>query len=129
MDFDYTYGERLNAWGKDTLNQIDYVITKLKESPHSRRAVATTWNPRKDMIVDEVPCLNHFVFMMCDGRLDLSVMIRSNDMYGAWPANVYALGELLTYVSEKSGLNPGMITTLSVNAHIYRHDWEKAEEV
>jgi thymidylate synthase len=67
--------------------------------------------------------------MMCDGRLDLSVMIWSNDMYGAWPANVYALGELLTYVSEKSSLNSGMITTLSVNAHIYRHDWEKAEEV
>jgi thymidylate synthase len=81
------------------------------------------------MIVDEVPCLNHFVFMMREGLLDLSVMIRSNDMFGAWPANVYALGELLTYVSEKTGLKPGTITTLSVNAHIYKHDWEKAKKV
>ncbi|MFW9768446.1 MAG: thymidylate synthase [Candidatus Thorarchaeota archaeon] len=129
MDFDYTYGERLNAWGEETLNQIDYVIKKLVESPHSRRAVATTWDPRKDTIVDEVPCLNHFVFMMREGFLDISVMIRSNDMYGAWPANVYALGELLTYVSDKTRLKPGTITTLSVNAHIYRHDWEKAHKV
>ncbi len=129
MDFDYTYGERLNAWGEETLNQIDYVIAKLKDSPHSRRAVATTWDPRKDMIVDEVPCLNHFVFMMREGFLDLSVMIRSNDMYGAWPANVYALGELLSFVSERTQLKPGTITTLSVNAHIYKHDWEKAEKV
>jgi len=129
MDFDYTYGERLNDWGEESINQIEYVITKLKENPNSRRAVATTWDPRKDTIVDEVPCLNHFVFMVCDDRLDLSVMIRSNDMYGAWPANVYALGELLTYVSKKTGIKPGTITTHSVNAHIYKHDWERAIEI
>jgi len=125
LDFDYTYGERLNAWG-DEINQIDYVIAKLNESPNSRRAVATTWDPRKDIVVDEVPCLNHFVFMGREGSLDLSVMIRSNDMYGAWPANVYALGDLLTYVSEKTGLKQGTVTTLSVNAHIYKTDWIKA---
>ncbi len=129
MNFDYTYGERLNAWGDEAINQIEYVITKLKENPNSRRAVATAWNPRKDTHVDEVPCLNHFVFMSRENFLDLSVMIRSNDMYGAWPANVYALGELLTYVSEKTSLVSGTVTTLSVNAHIYKNDWSKAELV
>jgi thymidylate synthase (methanogen type) len=70
MDFVYTYGERLNAWGSEIINQVDYVISKLSESPHSRRAVMTTWDPRKDTQVDEVPCLNHFVFMasICIGR-------------------------------------------------------------
>lgn len=129
MDFDYTYGERLNAWGTEHINQIDYVIHKLRVSPNSRRAVAITWDPRKDALVDEVPCLNHFVFMTREGVLDLSVMIRSNDMYGAWPANVYALGELLDHVSRETDLESGTITTLSVNAHIYEHDWEKAEQV
>lgn len=129
MDFDYTYGERLNAWGTEQLNQIEYVINKLRESPHSRRAVATTWDPRKDTRVDEVPCLNHFVFMSREGLLDLSVMIRSNDMYGAWPANVYALGELLDHVSGRTDLKRGTITTMSVNAHIYKHDWERAEQI
>jgi thymidylate synthase len=129
MDFDYTYGERLNAWGKEQLNQIEYVINKLRESPHSRRAVATTWDPRKDTRVDEVPCLNHFVFMSREGLLDLSVMIRSNDMYGAWPANVYALGELLDHVSGRTDLKRGTITTMSINAHIYKHDWERAEQI
>ena len=129
MDFDYTYGERLNAWGSEVLNQIEFVITKLKESPNSRRAVATTWDPRKDTVHDEVPCLNHFVFMTRDDFLDLSGMIRSNDMYGAWLANMFALGELLTYVSEKVSLKPGTITTLSVNAHVYCHDWEQASSL
>jgi thymidylate synthase len=129
MDFDYTYGERLNAWGPEIVNQIDYVIEKLKDSPNTRRAVATTWDPRKDTVVDEVPCLNHFVFMVRNEFLDVSVMIRSNDMYGAWPANVFALAELLRHVAERTNLLPGTITTLSVNAHIYRHDWDKAGEI
>jgi thymidylate synthase len=129
MDFDYTYGERLNAWGSELINQIEYIIAKLRENPKSRRAVATTWDPRKDTRVDEVPCLNHFVFMTRDDQLDLSVMIRSNDMYGAWPANVYALGELLTHVASKTNLIPGTVTTLSVNAHIYKNDWSQAELV
>jgi len=129
MNFDYTYGERLNAWGDGEIDQIEFVIQKLKENPKSRRIVATTWDPRKDTVSDEVPCLNHFVFMTRDGVLDLSVMIRSNDMFGAWLANVYALGELLVYVAEKTNLQVGTITTISVNAHIYSHDWEKAEIV
>lgn len=127
MDFDYTYGERLNAWGTEMINQVNYVISKLTETPNSRRAVMTTWDPRKDTIVDEVPCLNHFVFMVQKDAVNLSVMIRSNDMYGAWPANIYALGELLSFVSEKVGQNTGTVTTLSVNAHIYENDWTKAE--
>ncbi len=129
MDFDYTYGERLNAWGTEVINQIEYVIEKLKSDPNTRRAVATTWDPRKDEVVDEVPCLNHFVFMAREDCLDLSVMIRSNDMYGAWLANVYALGELLTHVSERTNMDTGTVTTLSVNAHIYKHDWEQAAQI
>lgn len=129
MDFEYTYGERLRAWGSETLDQIEYVVEKLKESRHTRRAVATTWDPRKDTVTDEVPCLNHFVFMEREGHIDISVMIRSNDMYGAWPANVYALSELLLFVAKETGLDPGTITTLSVNAHIYEHDWENAQQV
>ncbi len=129
MDFQYTYGERLNAWGSEMIDQLDYVVRKLKETPNTRRAVASTWDPRKDTKVDEVPCLNHFVFMERERLLDLSVTIRSNDMYGAWLANVYALAELLSNISERTGIRRGTITTFSVNAHVYSHDWDKAHEV
>ena len=67
--------------------------------------------------------------MTRDDVLDMSVMIRSNDMYGAWLANVYGLTELLLHVAERTGLSGGRITTLSINAHIYSHDWEKASDV
>lgn len=129
LDFEYTYGERLNAWGDERINQVQYVIRKLRENKNTRRAVATTWDPRRDHKTDEVPCLNHFVFMTREEELDVSVMIRSNDMFGAWPANVYGVSELLRKISADTGLRPGRVTTLSVNAHIYRHDWERASTI
>jgi len=128
-EFEYTYGERLNAWGTERINQLDYIVEKLKQNPATRRAVASTWDPRKDTKSDEVPCLNHFVFMVRDGFLDLSVTIRSNDMFGAWPANAYALGELLSEVSKRTETAMGTVTTFSVNAHVYSHDWPKASDV
>ena len=128
-EFEYTYGERLNAWGTERINQLDYIVEKLKQNPATRRAVASTWDPRKDTKSDEVPCLNHFVFMVRDGFLDLSVTIRSNDMFGAWPANAYALGELLSEVSKRTEMAMGTVTTFSVNAHVYSHDWPKASDV
>ena len=128
-EFEYTYGERLNAWGTERINQLDYIVEKLKQNPATRRAVASTWDPRKDTKSDEVPCLNHFVFMVRDGFLDLSVTIRSNDMFGAWPANAYALGQLLSEVSKRTEMAMGTVTTFSVNAHVYSHDWPKASDV
>jgi thymidylate synthase len=59
----------------------------------------------------------------------LSVTIRSNDMYAAWPANVYAVAELLAEVSKRTEIAMGTVTTFSVNAHIYSHDWPKASQV
>lgn len=129
LDFEYTYGERLNAWGHEEINQIDYVVRKLKETVHTRRAVATTWDPRLDSNHDEVPCLNHFVFMERQGFVDLSVMVRSNDMYGAWLANIYAISELLRDVAERTDLAAGQVTTMSVNAHVYEHDWKRAAQL
>ncbi len=128
-EFEYTYGERLNAWGIEQINQLDYIVSKLKQNPATRRAVASTWDPRKDTKSDEVPCLNHFVFMVRDDFLDLSVTIRSNDMFAAWPANVYALAELLSEISTRTEIAMGTVTTFSVNAHVYSHDWPKASEV
>ncbi len=129
LDFEYTYGERLNAWGVEHIDQIKYVVTIFRENRHTRRAVATTWDPRRDTVSNEVPCLDLFVFMFNGERLDLSVTIRSNDMYGAWLANVYALGELLRKVSEQTQIAAGTVTTLSVNAHIYQHDWDRARSI
>jgi thymidylate synthase len=128
QNFEYTYGQRLRNWN-DEIDQISYVIDKLTESSSTRRATAVTWVPPIDTKVDEVPCMIIDDFKIRNGKLHLTTLFRSHDFAGAYPANLYGLSGLLKYVAEKSGVSTGKITTISVSAHIYEHDWDKIEDI
>ena len=132
--FDYTYGERLNAYGYaiqvmdgDTpgefvwcgYNQVDYIISKLRENPTTRRAIAITWSIPDDPIKRHVPCLQSVDFLYRAGKLHEVAYFRSQDVLQAWPANVYGLSRLLDYVAGKTGMVAGSVTTFSASAHIY----------
>jgi len=127
--FEYTYGERLRVWGKENIDQVNFIIEKLKKNPNSRRAIATTWIPSVDEKNDEVPCLIMTDFKIREKRLCMTAVFRSNDMFGAWPANAYGLTRLCEFVAKKVGVDVGAITTLSVSAHIYEHDWKNVKKV
>jgi len=126
--FEYTYGQRLRAWGKG-IDQIAYVIEKLSASPQSRRACAITWMADVDTQRDEVPCMLVADFKIRDERVNLTALFRSHDFAGAYPANLYGLTEVLRHVAKGAGVRTGVITTMSASAHIYEHDWERIERV
>lgn len=127
--FEYTYGERLCSWGKGRIDQIDFIVKTLRKNKNSRRAIATTWIPTLDEIREDVPCMMLVDFKIRNSRLHLTAVFRSNDMFGAWPANAYGLARLCGYVAKKVGCNVGTITTLSISAHIYEHDWKNVKRV
>lgn len=128
QDFEYTYGQRLRNWNEQ-IDQIAYVIDKLKHNPTTRRATAVTWVPTVDTVVDEVPCMIIDDFKIRGGMVNLTALFRSHDFAGAYPANLYGLSRLLEYVAAEVGVKPGMITTISASAHIYEHDWDMIEEI
>lgn len=131
--FEYTYGERLRAWGADIIpepvDQIEKVIGILKRSKCTRRATAVTWIPPIDSKKEDVPCLIMSDFKIRDRILHLTSVFRSNDMYGAWPANVYGLDKVNRYVAKKAGVKAGSITTLSISAHVYEHDYNNVKKI
>jgi thymidylate synthase len=128
QDFEYTYGQRLRNWNEE-IDQIAYVIDKLKQNPTTRRATAVTWVPTIDTVVDEVPCMIIDDFKIRGGKVNLTTLFRSHDFAGAYPANLYGLSRLLEYVAGEVGVSPGMITTISASAHIYEHDWDMVEDI
>ncbi|MFH1721301.1 MAG: thymidylate synthase [Candidatus Altiarchaeota archaeon] len=125
--FEYTYGERLRGWGAEILgepiDQIAEIIKRLKKNPNTRRATAATWIPPIDFDNTEVPCLILADFKIRNEKLNLTCTFRSNDMYGAWPANAYGLSNLNRFVAKETGIEPGSLTTLSISAHVYEHDF------
>jgi thymidylate synthase len=101
------------------VNQIQYVIDKLKENPTSRRAVVSLFEPRGHPKMDDPPCMNAIQFMIRNNQLNCHVLFRSNDMLSAWGGNAYGLAGLQEYVAEKLGVPIGWLETTSISAHIY----------
>ncbi|MFH1789363.1 MAG: thymidylate synthase [Candidatus Altiarchaeota archaeon] len=130
--FDYTYGERLRSWGEgvveEPVDQISEVASILKKDSSTRRATCVTWIPPKDLKTSEVPCLILLDFKVRHKILHATAVFRSNDMFGAWPANVYGLNKVNEYVAKKIKAKSGSITTHSISAHIYDHDYKNVEK-
>ena len=131
---EYTYGERIfkHRFGK---NQLEYLVKKLSEAPYSRRALIVSWDHEIDQKTKNPPCIIGIQGIITGNYYSHTAIIRSNDMYAAWPLNIVGQIELAKKIVEEinkrcdanySLLN---VTTISISAHIYQHDFEKAERV
>lgn len=125
--FEYDYHGRLFDWGESLtsdgqpvhIDQIAYIISKLRSSPNTRRAIAITWNPVIDEKLDDCPCLQLIQCTNRGGRLHMRTVFRSNDMLTAAGANMYALVQLQRSIADQIGLPCGTYTHVSLVPHVY----------
>jgi hypothetical protein len=131
------YGYRWrNYFGHD---QIQDAILELKQNPDSRRVVIAMWDPGHAGIPGhsvavgsfgdfgaavsgsaDVPCNTHIYFDTIDGRLNMTVCCRSNDiLWGAYGANAVHFSFLLEYMSAHTGIPMGVYRQFSNNFHLY----------
>jgi len=124
---EYTYGSRLR--NHEGINQIEAIINELRSENYSRRAVAVTWNVRKDCKNEKSPCLDLVQALVEDNVLYLTAYFRSNDMFRAWPQNAYGLLKVQKEVAEALGLVIGKLVVVSCSAHIYERDFLEAQKM
>ena len=124
----YTYGERLRNFKGSGLDQIASLKARLREAPHTRRAVAITWDAFVDSESDNPPCLLEVGAGVQQGKLYFTARFRSHDLYTAWPQNTFALRRLQKEIADEVGLALGPLTILSHSAHIYADKWKYALE-
>ncbi len=126
-EFEYDYHRRLFDWGEALasdgcdvhVDQIAYIVRKLRSAPGTRRALAVTWNPVVDGHLDDCPCLQIVQCLLRSGRLQMKVVFRSNDMLSAAGANMYALVHLQKAIADELGVRCGRYTHISLVPHIY----------
>jgi hypothetical protein len=115
------YGARWRSWfGTDQLN---YVVGALEKDPNDRRVVISMWDTRTDLgnnVKKDLPCNTHIYPRIVDGRLDLTVCCRSNDIiWGAYGANAVHFSVLQEYLAGRIGVRIGRLYQLSNNWHAY----------
>lgn len=111
------------------VDQLDWVIDLLKREPNTRRAVLEMWDAVVDIdAVDhngqDVPCNTHAYFCFRDGKLDMMVTCRSNDVvWGCYGANAVHFSYLMEYVAQSIGVEMGRYYHVSYDYHIYERHW------
>jgi thymidylate synthase len=118
----YTYHQRLFEYevpGIGIINQIDAVVEKLRETGHTRRAQAVTWQAWKDVGIHDPACLQRLWFRVERGRLNMVAHMRSNDAFKAAFMNMYAFTELQRRVADRVGVACGEYVHVADSFHIY----------
>jgi len=125
------YGYRWRKhFGRD---QLKLLIDLLKKEPSSRHGVIVTWDPASDGLSlfkkKNVPCPYSFTVNIIGGRLHLHNIVRSNDMYLGFPADVAGFALLQTILAQKLGVRVGVYSHSISNAHLYDNQYDAVKEL
>lgn len=126
VTFHGAYGYR---WRKHFgFDQLDVIAHLLRENPDDRRIVLQMWDPKVDLARGgkDFPCNTAIKFRIVDGRLDMTVENRSNDMiWGAYGANAVHFSMLQEFMAGWIGVPLGHYWQISTNFHAYTQTMEK----
>lgn len=119
------YGPRLRSWGHG-IDQLDEWRRLLIDDPTTRRAAGVLFDPARDYIPasKDIPCNNWLSWLLRDGRLHMSVAIRSNDaMWGFSGVNAFEWSVVHEMLALWVGAAVGDATYFASSYHLYdEHD-------
>jgi thymidylate synthase len=130
-DLGRVYGAQWRDWRGANgirIDQIDKVISEIKENPSSRRLIVSAWNPAE---IDEMalpPCHVLFQFNVNDGELSCQLYQRSADLFLGVPFNIASYSLLTMMAAQVCGLQAGDFIHTFGDLHLYQNHLEQAGE-
>ena len=115
-----SYATRLYNYDHRSINQIEWVIEKLKRDVASRSATITTFQPLTDTTY--IPCISLLDFFIQGRSLDLVVYAHSIDFGTKGFANLVELAFVQEHVAKELAMEMGHLTLIVKSAHIYDAD-------
>lgn len=115
---------------KHGFDQIAKIIKLLKTDPTSRRAVLNINVPNPYVIeTRDEPCTIALQFMIRDGKLHCTGIMRSNDIWFGLPYDVVFFTELQKYIANRLDLKYGTYTHFVTSMHVYDRNIEDITKV
>lgn len=112
------YGPRIAGY-HDQLSRVIEIFER--DGLDSRQAVISILDPEDvGTITKDFPCNNEVMFKVRDGKLNMTVMNRSNDIHwGLFGVNFPQFALLQNYVASRIGVRMGVQTHVSDSLHLY----------
>src|SRR5947209_5236594 len=125
------YGAQWRDWRGENgvrVDQIDNVISEIKENPQSRRLIVNAWNAAEIERMALPPCHVLFQFYVQDGELSCQLYQRSADLFLGVPFNIASYALLTLMVAQVVDLRPGDFVHTFGNLHLYQNHLAQARE-
>jgi thymidylate synthase len=128
-EFQEPDGSFYGSYGVRIGHQVGQVIRKIKEDPFTRQAVITLWNPSLDNDPGhkDYPCTVMLGFRVRRDHLDMSVTMRSNDVWLGLTYDVFQFTQLQFVVARALDIGIGTYTHHALSLHLYSRDMDDAE--
>ena len=101
-------------------NQIYYVINKLKEKHNTRHAAISIYDCKEHSTYEQdTPCTYAVQFTILHDKLDMCVVMRSNDLWYGFCNDQYCFSELQKMIAHEVGVEVGVYYHFAHNMHLY----------
>ena len=101
-------------------NQLEIIIEMLKQNPDTRQATISIYDGKEIKDYDnDTPCTYAVQFTILNGRLDMCVTMRSNDLWFGFCNDQYCFSRLQEMVSKRLNIEPGVYYHFAHNMHLY----------
>ena len=108
------------GWQWKRNDQIDYVIDLLRNEPDTRQAAISIYDCKEhDTFTFDTPCTYAVQFTILNNKLNMSVVMRSNDLWYGFCNDQYQFSKLQEMISNKLNIEIGVYYHFAHNLHLY----------
>jgi thymidylate synthase len=108
------------GWQWQRNQQLDNVIKLLKTLPETRQAAISIYDAKEyDKYAYDTPCTYAVQFTVLDDKLNMSVVMRSNDLWYGFCNDQYQFSNLQLLVAQRTGYDIGTYYHFAHNLHLY----------
>ena len=108
------------GWQWQRNNQIDYVVGKLREQPNTRHAAISIYDAKEfEQYRKDTPCTYAVQFTILNDKLNMSVYMRSNDIWYGFCNDQYQFSMLQKMIADRLSINVGWYYHQAHNMHLY----------
>lgn len=123
------YGYQWRSWptpNGEHIDQIDRVVTSIRDNPDSRRHIVSAWNVADVSEMALPPCHTLFQFYVAEGKLSCQLYQRSADVFLGVPFNIASYALLTHMVAQVCDLGVGDFVHTLGDTHLYVNHLDQA---